>query len=326
MRRSLRTAMAGAPVRGVGARWAADAGSVVALLVTLLAALWSAGEARAAAPRPLTDDRGHVLTLKAPPQRIVSLLPSLTESVCELGACDRLVGVDRFSDWPASVRGLPKLGGLEDTPIERIVSLRPDLVLTAVSSRALGRLESLGIPVLALEPQRLADTRRVLELVAQALGRPGEGERLWQRIDQRLAQAAARVPPGLRGQRVYFEVSSAPYAAGEASFVGEVIARLGLANVVPAAMGPFPKLNPEFVVRARPDLLMASAAGMAEMPGRPGWAALAAVRERRGCAFSEAQYEVLVRPGPRLAEAGERIADCLERLGAARPSADGHWR
>ena len=75
-----------------------------------------------AAPVQVTDDRGRELTLAAPPQRIVSLLPSLTETVCELQACTRLVGTDRFSNWPAAVSALPKLGGLEDSQIERIVS------------------------------------------------------------------------------------------------------------------------------------------------------------------------------------------------------------
>ena len=91
------------------------------------------------------DDRGAALTLAQPPQRIVSLLPSLTETVCELGACSRLVGTDRHSNWPASVRALPRLGGLEDAQIERIVALKPDLVLLAVSARAADRLRALGL-------------------------------------------------------------------------------------------------------------------------------------------------------------------------------------
>ncbi len=273
----------------------------------------------AAAAIQLVDDRGHAVTLAQPAQRVVSLLPSLTEGVCALQACDRLVGVDRFSNWPAAVKALPQLGGLEDTTIERLVRLKPDLVLAAVSARALARLEALGITVLALEPRNLADTRRVLEVLARALGQPGEGERLWARIDQRLADAGARVPAALRGQTVYFEVSSAPYAAGEASFVGEVLTRLRLRNVVPASMGPFPKLNPEFVLRAQPGIVMASARALAEMPSRPGWAALAALQQGRSCGFAEARYEVLVRPGPRLAEAAELIADCLVRIGPVGP-------
>ena len=276
--------------------------------------------AAAAAPLALAailvvDDRGQTVTLPHPAQRIVSLLPSLTETVCALQACDRLVGTDRYSNWPAQVLALPKLGGLEDAQIERIVSLKPDLVLAALSSRVIDRLASLGITVLALEPKTLADTQRVLQVVALALGQPGQGDKVWAGIVRQMAVAAARVPPALRGQRVYFEVSATPYAAGQASFIGETLARLGLGNVVPAQMGPFPKLNPEFVVRAQPDLVMATARALAEMPRRPGWSAITALRQQRSCGFAEARFDVLVRPGPRLAEAAELIADCLEKLG-----------
>ena len=260
------------------------------------------------------DDRGHPLTLVRPAQRIVSLLPSLTETVCELGACNRLVGTDRFSNWPASVRALPKLGGLEDAQVERIVALKPDLVLIAVSARAIDRLRSLGLPVLALEPRNSADTQRVIGTVAQALGMPQAGDMLLDHLRERMAAAAARVPASWRGRKVYFEVASSPYAAGEASFVGELLAQLGLGNVVPAAMGPFPQLNPEFVLRAQPALLMATQGAIAEMPARPGWRALAALQKKHVCAFAPAAWDTLVRPGPRLADGAEAVADCLVAL------------
>lgn len=259
-------------------------------------------------------DRGQRVEVAAAPQRIVSMLPSLTETVCALDACDRLVGTDRWSNWPASVRTLPKLGGLEDAQVERIVALRPDLVLLPRSSRALARLQSLGVTVLALEPQSLADTRRVIDAVALALGQPAAGAALWRRMDDRIALAADRVPPSWRGRRVYFEVSAAPHAAGEASFVGELLARLALGNIVPASLGPFPKLNPEFVVRAQPDVVMATASELAAMPARPGWAGLAALRDGATCGFGAEAYDMLVRPGPRLADAADAVVDCLARL------------
>ncbi len=112
-------------------------------------------------------------------------------------------------------------------------------------------------------------------------------------------------------------------AAGTASFIGETLARLGAQNIVPAALGPFPKLNPEFVVRANPDLIMVGARSVAG-PGRsgPGWGGIRAVREQRICVFDAAQCDVLVRPGPRMAEAARLMAQCLARKappGAVRP-------
>jgi len=280
-------------------------------IATLLCAV-AAGAS--GAPVVVQDDRGRRVELPAPPQRIVSLLPSLTETVCALGACARLVGVDRHSDRPAAVSALPQLGGLEDTQIERLVSLKPDLVLVAGSSRALDRLVSLGLPVLALEPQSLEDTERIVRRVAAALGDPAAGDALWQRMQGRVAAAALRVPAALKGSRVYFEVASTPFAAGEASFIGALLAQLGLANVVPASLGTFPQLNPEFVVRAQPDLVMASARSLADMAARPGWGSLRALREGRSCGFDKAAWDALVRPGPGLADGAEAVVDCLQRL------------
>lgn len=273
----------------------------------------------AAGPAPagaLGDDRGQPVAQPAPPRRIVTMLPSLTETVCALQACERLVGTDRYSNWPASVRALPKLGGLDDAQLEQIVALKPDLVLVSGSARVAARLQSLGIPVLALEANRMDDVPRVMERVAGALGRPGEGRRLWAGIEHRIDQAAARVPAGLRGQRVYFEVDAGPYAAGASSFVGELLTRLGLQNIVPASMGPFPRLNPEFVVKAQPDLVMASADELARMASRPGWSQLRALKHQRQCGFDTASHDLLVRPGPRTADAADALADCLVRLPA----------
>lgn len=262
----------------------------------------------------LRDDRGTEHRFERPPQRIVSLLPSLTETAWVLGVGSRLVGVDRFSNWPAEIAALPRLGGLDDAQIEAIARLRPDVVLASTSARALDRLEALGFVVLRLKSESHADVRRTLGLVAQLLGTPEEGERVWARLEAQIAAAAARVPAPLRGQRVYFEIGGGPYAAGTTSFIGETLTRLGMANIVPAELGPFPKLNPEFVVRARPDLVMGVQREQAALLARPGWQAVPAVRDRRVCGFESAAYETLIRPGPRLGDAAHLLADCLQRL------------
>ena len=264
----------------------------------------------------LRDDRGATLNLTAPPQRIVSLLPSLTESVCALGACTRLVGTDRFSNWPASVLALPKLGGIDDAQIERIVALRPDVVLLSTSARVTDRLEALGLKVLVLESRNHADVKRSLTTLAQLLGTPAEADRVGSTIERDTRVAVERVPASLRGQRVYFEVDATPYAAGPGSFIGETLARLGLANAVPAELGPFPKLNPEYVVRLQPELVMAVHTSLVDMPKRPGWGALRALQNGRSCGFASERYELLIRPGPRMGEAAGVIADCLVEIAA----------
>ena len=288
---------------------------VIAILVAL--GLLMAGLAQAQAQTlisapaiQVTDDRGRTVTLPRPPQRIVSLLPSLAEAVCALDQCHRMVGVDRYSNWPGSITRLPQVGGGLDPNIEAIVALRPDVVLMATSSRASARLESLGVAVVALEPKTHADVQRVLGKIGQVLAVP-DAQRVWRRIDAAVEAAAQSVPPAARGARVYFEVNRGPYGAGTSSFIGETLTRLGARNILPAALGPFPKLNPEYVVRADPDLIMVGARSVDGLAERPGWGSLRALREQRLCVFSPEESDVLVRPGPRMAEGARLMAGCL---------------
>ena len=280
----------------------------------LLSAMIGLAAAVSAHALQVVDDRGVTVTFAQPPQRIVSMLPSLTESVCAMDQCQRLVGVDRYSNFPESVKRLPTLGGGMDPNIEGIVALKPELVLVSAASRASSRLEALGIKVVALETKTHADVRRVLQIVAVVLGLPEEqGARLWRTIDSSVSAAAQSLSPKAKNTRVYFEVSRGPYAAGESSFIGETLTRLGVKNVVPAALGPFPKLNPEFVVRANPDLIMIGNRSMQAMVAYPGWASIKAVKAQRICVFGVAQSDVVVRPGPRMAEAARIMAACLEQ-------------
>jgi iron complex transport system substrate-binding protein len=261
------------------------------------------------------DDRGKSLVLNRPPQRIVSLLPSLTETVCVLGACPRLVGVDRYSNWPESVQQLPRMGGGIDPNIEAIVAARPDVVLLAGSSRGAERLESLGLTVVRLEPRTVEDAHRVLNTVGQILGLPeAQINKVWQGIQADWMSASQAVPPSMVGKRVYFEVSPVPFGAGPSSFIGQTIQHLGLGNIMPSDTGPFPKINPEFVVQAQPDILMIADSSRAVVLKRPGWRGLRALQRDHVCVFDPAASDVLVRAGPRLAEAAQLIVGCLQRL------------
>ena len=270
----------------------------------------------AASAVTVIDDRQVAVTFTQAPKRIVTLLPSLAETVCVLGACDRLVGTDKHANWPASVKALPKLGGLDDTQLEALVRLKPDVVLLAKSARIVQRLEALGIRVLALEPQTHADVHRVLHTVAAVLQLPNAQEQadaVWQNIQMQVNQAKSRIPAQAINTTVYLEASTGGYAAGEASFIGEIMRQMGLKNIVPTGMGAFPKLNPEFVVRANPQLIVLAQPMVTQLSQRPGWSGIAAIKNKRVCAFPSAQADILVRPGPRLGEAAQLISDCLQR-------------
>ena len=291
--------------------------SLHALVLAAVSALAGVDMAAAQSVGMITvrDDRNVELSFGTSPQRIISLVPSVTESVCVLGACKRLVGTDQFSNTPSEVRALPKLGGLDDAQIERMVSLKPDVVLATKSARVVDRLESLGIKVVVLESNSHADVKRTLTLLAKLFNAPEQAERVWSQIERDTTLAASQVPQALRGKKVYFEVSSEPYAAGASSFIGETLTRLGMDNIAPRSLGPFPKLNPEFIVRARPDIIMAGERQLNSMADRPGWQGLTALKGQ-SCGFANARYELLIRPGPRMGEAALEIADCLAGLRA----------
>jgi iron complex transport system substrate-binding protein len=264
----------------------------------------------------VTDDRQVAVTFTQAPKRIVTLLPSLAETVCVLGACERLVGTDKHANWPASVKALPKLGGLDDTQLEALVRLKPDVVLLAKSARIIARLEALGIPVLALEPQTHADVHRVLQTVAAVLQLPNaldQANVVWQNIQRQISQAKSNIPAQAINATVYLEASTGGYAAGETSFIGEIMRQLGLKNIVTSSMGAFPQLNPEFVVRANPQLIVLAQSMVTNLSQRPGWSGITAIKNKRVCVFPSGQADILVRPGPRLGEAAQLISDCVLR-------------
>ena len=270
----------------------------------------------AAAAVTVTDDRQVAVTFTHAPKRIVTLLPSLAETVCVLGACERLVGTDKHANWPASVKALPKLGGLDDTQLEALVRLKPDVVLLAKSARIIARLEALGIPVLALEPQTHADVHRVLQTVAAVLQLPNaqdQADAVWQNIQRQVSQAKSNIPAQAINATVYLEASTGGYAAGETSFIGEIMRQLGLKNIVTSSMGAFPQLNPEFVVRANPQLIVLAQSMVTNLSQRPGWSGITAIKNKRVCVFPSGQADILVRPGPRLGEAAQLISDCVLR-------------
>ena len=214
------------------------------------------------------------------------------------------------------MKALPKLGGLDDTQLEALVRLKPDVVLLAKSARIIARLEALGIPVLALEPQTHADVHRVLQTVAAVLQLPNvqdQADAVWQNIQRQVSQAKSNIPAQAINATVYLEASTGGYAAGEASFIGEIMRQLGLKNIVTSTMGVFPKLNPEFVVRANPQMIVLAQPMASNLSQRPGWSGIAAIKNKRVCVFPSGQADILVRPGPRLGEAAQLISDCVQR-------------
>ncbi|MGE8400911.1 MAG: ABC transporter substrate-binding protein [Delftia tsuruhatensis] len=269
-------------------------------------------------PYTVTDMRGRQVRLARVPQRIVSLLPSLTESLCALDACERIVGVDEFSNHPARVAALPKLGHTFAPLVEATVRLRPDVVLMAYSAPVIAQLERFGIPVLALDANDMAQLEQVLHKLDQLLQVQRANAllaRMQAEVDQQAKALAALTPAG---QKVYFEVDATPYAAGPDSFIGQLLQRLGARNVLPPNLGPFPRITPEYVLRQQPELIIHTPqTPSASFATRPGWSRMPAVRSGRICALDLVETDVVSRPGPRLGEAARALARCLQMRGTA---------
>lgn len=271
---------------------------------------------QAGGPIVITDAGHQALRFDAPPRRIVSLVPSVTESVCELGECARLVATDIFSNWPESVRSLPKAGGFEDLQVEQVVRAKPDVVLLAHAPRVLDHLRSLGIPTFEFESESYPDIARNITILGVLLGVPDRAKSLNEQIETSVNGVAAQARARLAGRRplVYFEVDSGPYGAGPQSFIGQELARLGARNILTPDLGPFPALNPEYIVRANPDVIIISPNEAPHLVNRPGWSQIRAVREQRICSFSPEVRDTVVRPGPRVPAGLKALADCLVRV------------
>jgi iron complex transport system substrate-binding protein len=285
-------------------------------VLMLLMALMCAAAAAADDSVVVVDAAHHEVRFAHPPQRIASLLPSLTETVCELQQCARLVVVDRYSDWPASVARLPKAGGLEDIDIEQIVSARPDVVLLAHEPRIRERLRALGLVVLEFTSDTYSDIARNVTAIGVLLSVPKRAAQVNRQIQQSVDEIALAARSALKGRvpRVYYEVDPTPYGAGPPSFIGQMLAQSGARNILTRDLGAFPKLNPEYVVRADPDVIFIAPTDAPHLAERPGWERIRAVREQRICTFTPQVRDTIVRPGPRIGQGFKALTECLLRM------------
>jgi len=198
------------------------------------------------------------------------------------------------------------------------VQLKPDVVLLEKASPVIARLNGLGIKTFALEVKSMNDEERALQKLDAVLG-SSESTRVWNQIQQEIMRASKQLSSRQKNISVYFEVNPAPFAAGSTSFIGEILSRLNLTNIIPTSLGPFPKINPEFVVQAKPDVILLTESTVYDIQKRPGWSSIPAVSNNRICVFTGEQNDVLVRPGPRMGEAAMIISQCIqEKMSSSR--------
>lgn len=265
-------------------------------------------------PAVVTDFQGRSVQLPRTVERIVSIGASNTEFLFALGAGDRVVGVDDFSDEPPAASKKEKVGGVK-VNLEKVASLRPDLIVTIkFSDGTIDRLAAFGAAVLVVDPQGLGDVARSATLIGQAVG--ADGKKLADDITRRLQTVKERAAAITAKPRVFHEVDATdpakPFTVGPGSFVHDLIELAGGVNVAARAASPYPQLSAEELVRADPEVIVLADADYGVTPeqvaARPGWSGIAAVRTKRVYAMSA---NLVSRPGPRVGEAAEAYAKLL---------------
>lgn len=276
-------------------------------LLTLTATLALTATAGATSyPLTLTDDLGRKVTLKAEPKRIVSVLPSTTETLCALGLCDRLVGVDDYSDFPQQVTKLPKVGGLYNPNIEAMVALKPDLVIVSKYGKLVEPLTQAGVTVLAINPETYDEVFSKTLTLGRVVNREAQARQLVLNMRRDIARVEILTRNAVRKPTTYLEIDPTPYSVGPNSFMGVLLTKAGARNIIPASMGDFPKVDPEFIVKANPQLMLGLDAKAAA--GRPGWNTIQAVKAGRVLEIPKELNTILGRPGPRLPQALRGLA------------------
>jgi len=294
---------------------------VFAVAILLLSALPVRAQSSAPAPaslappamREVVDEAGRTVRVPQLPSRIVSLAPSLTETLYALGLQDRLVGDTDFCDYPPDAQKKRKVGGIINPNLEEIAALHPDLVLVTKEINRLETvraLDALGIPAYATHARNVDDILSTTQKLADLLGVPEAGKSLAADLQARLATLHARLE-ALPPSRVLFIVWTRPLiSVGKNTFIADALRKADAASIVDATQD-WPQMNLEEVVRLQPEYLV-FAASHADSAARdfeslsvlPGWKLLDAVRNRRFAVISDA----VNRPAPRIVSAIEDLA------------------
>lgn len=272
----------------------------------------------------LQDDRGASVHLAAPAARIVSLAPHLTEIAFAAGAGDKLVGVARFSDFPAAARRVPQVGDGARVDLERILTLKPDLVLAWKSGNQAGdvvRLEQLGFRVFVTEPQRLPDIPRLTRLVGALAGTLDDAERVagaFERgIETLRAQYRARPPV-----RVFYEIWHKPLlTVNRNHMISDVISLCGGVNVFADAPLLTPSVSLESVLAARPEVIVGGSSAATAEGLAAQWRGYV-VEGLKGLPVFYVAPDEIQRQTPRIAQGAKAICEALEKVRSRRQDAE----
>ena len=270
----------------------------------------------AAFPLTITDDVGLTAVINKEPLRIVSLGPSNTEILFSLGLSERVCGVTSYCNFPEAAKKKEKVGDFITPNIEKILSLRPDLVLCAggVQKDLALKLKSLNIAAVTLYPKNLEEILKGIKTIGLVCGKEKEAAEYAGSLKARLNAVKERVK-GKAKPKVYLEIWNAPLtSAGKGSFVDELISVSGGENIFAGTDQTFPNVSSEEVVMRNPEVIITAYMDKAgkmksEIAGRQGWGSIAAVRSAK--IYDEIDSDILLRAGPRLVDGIEALAERL---------------
>ncbi len=243
-------------------------------------------------------------------QRIVSLVPSVTEIVYAVGAGADLVGNTNSCDWPAAARSVPKVGDFANPDPERIISLKPTLVFLAFPIHApmAAQLTEAGIRWYASRPASLEDVFAEIETVGALVGKRSQAQMLAANLRNQLRE----VEPVADSPTVYLEIASnPPMTVGGMTFINDLVAHAGGRNVFANALQEFPLVDQELLIRLNPQviLILHPQSNAQDVTKRLGWSQIDAVRNGR--VYGDLNEDVIFRPGPRIIEGLREIRKLL---------------
>lgn len=268
----------------------------------------------AAFPRTITDSSNTKVTIPAQPKRIISLSPAATEILFAVGAGDRVVGTDKFSNYPEAALQTAKLDYSKPDP-EAALALNPDLVIMATrQEEQVRQFRDLKMTVLYFEEAASVEgVYDSITLLGQLTGHDDPAAQLVASMRQRVTAMTSKVADVMKGPRVFYELTTDLYTAGPGTFIGSMLSLLKAQNVAAGATSDFPQLTAEAVIAADPEvILLADAEFQAQNADtvltRPGWANVSAVKSRRIGGIDD---DLASRPGPRIVEAMEIVAKAV---------------
>jgi ABC-type Fe3+-hydroxamate transport system substrate-binding protein len=251
----------------------------------------------------------------AEPMRIISLAPSVTETIFALGLGERLVGVSIYCDYPAAAQRIDRVGTFLTPNVEAIVVKRPDVIIAVPSpgnQSSVQALRRLGLKVVLVDPNTVAEIKESLLTIGGALGHEAAARALVARIDAHIAGVQARLDD-VPARKVLMVVGQTPLVAvGSGTFQDELIRMAHGINLAAAAGGIWPRLSIEFAIAAAPDVIIDTSMGNEEQvgaaPAMNFWKAFPTIPAvHDGRVYGYKAYQVL-RPGPRIADAFEALA------------------